>query len=174
MQHDVADTVQQVSGIPELPPAGSTIRRTTARILPVDETGRVLLLHGWDPTQPNAPYWFTIGGAVEDGESLDQAAARELLEEAGINAEPESLGAPLCAETIEFDWNGIHVVQEQTFFAIRVEAPVVTLDGLDTWEQATIDTFGWWTPDELAADGGAAHPRVIDVMRLATTASRAL
>ena len=53
-------------------------RRQTARVLPVDPEGRVLLLHGWDPRRPEAPFWFTIGGGAEPGESLPEAAAREL------------------------------------------------------------------------------------------------
>ena len=48
------------------------IHRTSARVIPINASGRVLLLHGHDP------YWFTIGGAVEPGESLEAAAVREL------------------------------------------------------------------------------------------------
>ena len=44
--------------------------RQTARVLPVDDEGRVLLLHGWDPHHPDRPFWFTIGGAADPGESL--------------------------------------------------------------------------------------------------------
>jgi hypothetical protein len=44
------------------------MRRTTARVLPIDTDGQVLLLHGWDPHNPESPYGFTIGGAVEEGE----------------------------------------------------------------------------------------------------------
>ena len=44
----------------------------------------MLLLHGWDPLKPQTPYWFTIGGGVEAGETTAQAASRELLEEVGI------------------------------------------------------------------------------------------
>ena len=65
-------------------------RRYTARVLPVDAAGRVLLLHGWDPRHPDRPFWFTIGGAAEAGESLRDAGARELREETGLDADPLS------------------------------------------------------------------------------------
>ena len=46
------------------------IRRTTARVLPVNREGAVLLLLERDPTRPTEPYWGTIGGAVDPEESL--------------------------------------------------------------------------------------------------------
>jgi 8-oxo-dGTP pyrophosphatase MutT (NUDIX family) len=72
------------------------IRRRTARVLPVDPEGRVLLLHGWDPHHPERPFWFTVGGAAEDGESLRDAAVRELYEETRIAVDPAELGEPIA------------------------------------------------------------------------------
>ena len=80
-------------------PPGSrilVIRTQTARVLPVDDEGRVLLLHGWDPHHPDDPFWFTIGGAADPGESLRDAGARELYEETRISVEPERLGEPIA------------------------------------------------------------------------------
>ena len=62
------------------------LRRFTAPRPAIDEQGRVLLLHGFDPARPDEPFWFTIGGAAEDGETLQEAAVRELHEEVGIRA----------------------------------------------------------------------------------------
>jgi 8-oxo-dGTP pyrophosphatase MutT (NUDIX family) len=160
--------VARVSATPSLPPPGSTLHRATARVLPVDPLGRVLLLHGWDPDRPESPYWFTLGGAVEADESLAEAAARELHEEAGITVDVAALGDPISASVIEFVWGGIHVVQDQTFFAVALEKVDVRLDGLDPLEQATIDGYGWWLPNDLEAAGGAAHPGILRVMRLAS------
>ncbi len=166
LHHVKATIVARVSATPDLPPPGSTIRRTTARVLPVDASGRVLLLHGWDPKRPEAPYWFTIGGALEEGETPAQAGARELLEETGLAVSADSLGEPITSSTIEFDWGDYHLVQDQTFFAVRVEGDV-SFDGHDAWERATIDDHAWWTAEELDSDGGAAHPHIVDAMRLA-------
>ena len=80
----------------------------------------MLLLHGWDPVRPGDPFWFTIGGAVEPGETLREAAVRELREEAGITVDPALLGEPIETAPIEFWWGGFHFLQDQTFYAIAL------------------------------------------------------
>ena len=65
----MADTMAPV------PPA---VRRPTARVLPVSPDGAVLLLQDQDPAHPGVVRWGSVGGAVEAGESLVEAAVREL------------------------------------------------------------------------------------------------
>ena len=59
------------------------IPRVSARVLPVSPDGEVLLLHDQDPTYPGVLRWGTIGGALDPGETHEQAAVRELYEETG-------------------------------------------------------------------------------------------
>jgi 8-oxo-dGTP pyrophosphatase MutT (NUDIX family) len=150
-----------------------TIRRNTARVLPVDREGRVLLLHGWDPQRPEDPFWFTIGGAAEPGESLPLAAARELREEAGILVDPDRFGAPIEVSAITFSWSGVLFEQDQTFFAVAVDGVDVSFAGQDPLERATIDKHGWLHPGEL--EGGVerpADPEIPRLMRAAVAAVR--
>jgi len=148
-------------------PIGPPLRRQTARVLPIDPEGRVLLLHGWDPHHPEEPFWFTIGGAAEEGESMRDAAARELYEETGISVDPSRLGEPIAHNTIEFSWGGHRVAQDQTFYAVFIESADVSLDGLDQWERATTDKYGWLSADDLGADEPPAHPDIPDLIRAA-------
>jgi 8-oxo-dGTP pyrophosphatase MutT (NUDIX family) len=147
-------------------------RRQTGRVLPVDPEGRVLLLHGWDPHRPEAPFWFTIGGGAEPGESLREAAVRELREEVGISIEPGRLGEPIAQNTIEFSWAGYHIVQGQTFYAVLIESADVSLDGLDEWERASTDAYGWLSADDLGPDKPPADPGLPDLIRAAVASVR--
>jgi 8-oxo-dGTP pyrophosphatase MutT (NUDIX family) len=147
-------------------------RRQTARVLPVNPEGRVLLLHGWDPHHPEAPFWFTIGGGAEQGESLRDAATRELREETGIVIDSEALGEPIAHNTVEFSWNGYDIVQGQTFYAVRVESADVTLDGLDDWERATTDKYGWLSAEDLGGDERPADPAIPGLIRAAAASVR--
>ena len=156
----------------QAPASARVIRRQTARVLPVDDEGRVLLLHGWDPHHPERPFWFTIGGAADPGESLREAGARELYEETRISVEPDRLGEPIAANAIEFSWGGHHIAQDQTFYAVLVGSVAVSLEGLDQWERATTDKYGWLTADELEAGERPAHPDIPDLMRAAVASVR--
>jgi 8-oxo-dGTP pyrophosphatase MutT (NUDIX family) len=155
---------------PRLPPPGTVVRRTTARVLPVRPDGKVLLLHGWDPLKPQTPYWFTIGGGVEAGETVAEAASRELREEVGIHLPVESLGTPVATNTIEFEWGGCPIIQHQTFFAVGVDGVDVTFANQEQLELETISAHGWWYGDDLEATGQAAHVTIPGLLRQAADA----
>ena len=51
--------------------------RRSARVILADSADRLLLFE-------SEGFWFTPGGGVEPGETIEQAATRELWEETGL------------------------------------------------------------------------------------------
>jgi 8-oxo-dGTP pyrophosphatase MutT (NUDIX family) len=154
------------------------VRRQAGRVLVVDADGRLLLLRGFDPAGREPPYWFTVGGGARPGESLAEAAARELGEETGIIASAGDLGEPIWHEVAEFGFEGRRFRQEQDFFLLRVGvagngAPAVSTDGLDNEEAAVVLGHRWWTLAELESTDEPFYPAELpNLLRVAGLPNR--
>jgi 8-oxo-dGTP pyrophosphatase MutT (NUDIX family) len=126
------------------------IERRAARVLVVDTTGRVLMLRGFDPVNPDVRYWFTVGGGLQPGETVAQAAARELAEETGLRVDAAALGDPVWNDVTEFPFDGRRYRQEQAWYLVRVDSSwEVDRSGFDEIERATVDRVTWWGPREF-------------------------
>jgi len=135
----------------------------------------VLLLLERDPTRPAQPYWGTIGGAVDAGESLAEAAVRELWEETGLVADPADLTEPFHRRRTEFSWNGVAYLGDNTVFALRLltDAPV-TFEHLAEEEIGNVLDARWLTPRQAAEETWLVWPDLPDLMSDAIAAVEAL
>jgi 8-oxo-dGTP pyrophosphatase MutT (NUDIX family) len=128
------------------------LNRSTARVLPVNRDGRVLLLLGTDLFRRTDHYWLSVGGGVERGETLAEAAVRELHEETGLEVAPGDLGDPIATSVIEFGMFGLlPVTQQQTYFAVAVPDTTVTFAGQGWIERRSMAGHAWLSPEALAA-----------------------
>ena len=142
------------------------IARLAARVLLIDEAGRILLFHGIDPADPTDEYWVTPGGGLEPGESPVQGAVRELFEETGLRVDPATLGEPVFRNTVDFSFNGRAYRQEQDFFLLRVPSWEVDTANFDEVEKVAMDRYHWWPVDELESSGERYYPEILpDLLR---------
>jgi 8-oxo-dGTP pyrophosphatase MutT (NUDIX family) len=149
------------------------IPRVSARVLPVCPEGEVLLLQDLDPADPDVLRWGSIGGAVDPGETHQQAAVRELFEETGLVAGPADLTEAIHRSTREFSWDGVHYRSDNTWFAMALPRDVeVSFEHLVPEEVDTVVAWGWWSPEALAADGGAVADDLPDLLAAAVAAVR--
>lgn len=143
----------RVTGTPDL----QVLERRVARVVLVDQHGAVLLLSGRNPAHPDRPdFWYTPGGGVEDGESLHDAARREVHEETGGRI--AVAGTPVWSRRTEFAFDGHYFVQHESYYVVRVPRFDVRPTALTELEARTTTGWRWWPPEELAATAAPVFP----------------
>lgn len=162
---------------------GSANRRTSARVVLLDDTGSVLLLCGSDPAviDGTAPrWWFTVGGQTRDGEALAETAARELAEETGLKVGPDDMIGPIWRRDAVFDFNGSTLDSEEFFFVYRTHRFAPSDGGRTELERRYIHCHRWCDADGIAglvAAGETVYPLQLsellaDAIALAGTPGR--
>jgi 8-oxo-dGTP pyrophosphatase MutT (NUDIX family) len=143
---------------------GLVSRRTSARVVLLDEDGCVLLFCGSDPAVGDGPaplWWFTVGGAVQQGETLAEAAVRELEEETGLRVDPHDMIGPVWRRDAVIDFNGSVIRSEEMFFVHRTQRFEPSEVGRTGLERAYIHGHRWCDATmigELVAKGETVYP----------------
>lgn len=128
--------------------------RPAARILLVDGAGRTLMFRFTPGDRP--PFWCTPGGAVDPGESYEAAARRELLEETGLDRD---CGPQVARRQVEFRTiEGVEVDADERYFRVDIDAHEVTGAGHTALEQRVMQSWRWFTRDELATHAEPYFP----------------
>lgn len=143
---------------PEAPgwliPRPSRSFRESARIIVIDDRGRILLGIGAD-RPGDGSYLFTVGGGVDPGESVREAGCREVAEEVGLIVEPDELH-PLRKDHTVFDFTADQPsyfwTEDQLYFALAVNELTPTCPPAWTEIELEFDEgFEWFTRESFNA-----------------------
>jgi len=127
--------------------------RRAARVVLTGPGGHVLLFRytadGFDP------FWILPGGECDPKEDFPEAAARELLEETGIEAKPRPLG-----HIVEADYNylGEPVKSLEHFFHHCTARREIDTSGHTALERRVMREHRWFAADELAGWHETIYP----------------
>ncbi len=123
----------------------------------LDDSDRVLLFRGEDPDQPTTRFWFPTGGGIESGESAEDAAHREVLEETGLKE--ISLSPHIWNRRHVFKFYGKYQDVREIWFFARVRAFTVVTSGFTEIEKEIVKEVRWWTIAELEETTDVLTPR---------------
>ena len=120
--------------------------RRAARIIVLDPEERILLHRFVLSDRP--PFWVTTGGECDPGETFEDAARRELLEETGIDADPGPQIARMQPEFVTVE--GEPVIADERFFVVRVAETIIDTSRHTALEQSVMQEHRWFTAEEIA------------------------
>jgi len=141
-------------------------QRNAARLLVINPANEVLLFrfqHKGDALD-GRDYWATPGGGLEDGESFQAAAIRELLEETGLYV--EQVGEHVAERSFQMMLpSGESVLSVERYFVVRTDAESLSRDGWTAEEARVMTQHKWWSVAELQDTGETVWPeRLIEML----------
>lgn len=144
-----------------------TTFRHTARLALFDEHNRILMIKiedttVYDPKQPKRKaFWVTPGGKIEEGETCEIAAKRELFEETGIKESEVAFHHCVWKGKVLLNWKNIPTQLIENFIYVRVKKEAFTREHFTAEENAVIKEQKWFTLSELENSTEIFIPRDI-------------
>lgn len=130
------------------------IPRPVARVLVLDPGNRVLLLFD-DRDEEGGAFWYPPGGRIEEGETPQQAAQRELREEIGVDIE---VGPLVLRCRARFVYRGQRYDQDEWHFVAHADRPDKLVSRQGDNETAAVAAHRWWSLADLEATREAIFP----------------
>ncbi len=128
--------------------------RETARLVLFDDRKKILMIKiedsaVHDPKQSQKKtFWFTPGVKVEEGESAEVAAKRELFEETGIR-QADEFGPCIWKGSVVLNWKGGKTQLDEKFFFVRVKSQAISTENFTQEEKKVIKEHRWFSLKDL-------------------------
>ena len=136
----------------------SPVYRPAARVLLLNGADRIFLFHYRLESAETGSIWVPPGGGLNEGESYEEAALRELWEETGL--QDVTLSSRVWLRSHKAEFSGVVYDVLENYFVCRVNKhdPGAHVNP-DEVERASLLGSEWWSLEELQVSKEVFVPR---------------
>ena len=141
---------------------GQMRERRSARLFVVSPCRKVLLFRfvHKEGALAGHDHWATPGGGLEEGETFQVAAIRELREETGIQV--SAVGESVANRRFPMLMpSGERVISIEQYFVVRAPTQVLSRSEWTSHEIQVMADHHWWSADELRSTEKTVWPESI-------------
>jgi 8-oxo-dGTP pyrophosphatase MutT (NUDIX family) len=138
--------------------------RRSVRIILLNDNDELLLVHfskakvgAIDEKNTNS-FWTLVGGEIEQNETIQEAATRELHEETGLNKNDFILGPVVWYGKLDLMVNDKQTKIDEKFIVARTSKHSVFFKDLIGYENKTLDDLKWFSLEEIKSCKEKVYP----------------
>ena len=141
--------------------------RNSVKLIIVNEKKELLLMSTDDKGikckdgNYNGRFWQMIGGKIEEGENLREAAYRELFEETGLGEESVEIGEPVWYGEVDLMIHGELTKVKQSFVPALTKSTNVSLDNLTEEEKPVCTRLEWFSLEKIRNCPDIIYPTLL-------------
>lgn len=141
--------------------------RRSVKVILLNEHNELLLMSSYDPKTTSmkgsspAKFWSLIGGAIENTETLEEAAVREVFEETGLRQNEFTFGPVVWHGEFDLILGGVPTHIDQTFIVAHTLQNHVSLEHLTTDEKKIVKQLSWFSIEKIRNSEDAIYPVVL-------------
>jgi 8-oxo-dGTP pyrophosphatase MutT (NUDIX family) len=130
--------------------------RRSARVVLLNDRNEVFLFRHRDS---RGTFWVTPGGGVEEGETWEEAAIREMWEETGISGIP--LGPCIWTRTPAVNMFGEPAFGQERYYLVRCGMREVSNANQLDYEREVYTVSGWWSLEQMRSSQETFYPDLL-------------
>ena len=131
--------------------------RNTVRVLLLNDKNEILLIR---IKKTENPFWFTVGGGIDEGESLEEAAFREIYEETGITKDQVKLGPIVWKGELDYPADDNQLMRhKQKFIVAKTQKTKVYAAQPTEWEKKFAGEMSWFSLEKIKKSKETIFPK---------------
>jgi ADP-ribose pyrophosphatase YjhB (NUDIX family) len=144
--------------------------RNTVRLVLLNEKDKLLLMHIDDPRTKSigkkygGSFWVTVGGQIEQNETVKDAAIRELFEETGIKDNEVTLGPIIWLRELDLILYGKSAHIKEQYIVARTNKSIVSPTQLTKDEMNIIKKLQWFSLQDIANSKETIYPQKLSAL----------